>query len=66
MASGVNRQRKRTCFRKAGPEKNLGNVLLSHEVALEVPSALEDFTAVFGMGTGVSPPLLSPRKAVIN
>ena len=26
-----------------------------------VPSALEGLTAVFGMGTGVSPPLLRPR-----
>ena len=39
-----------------------GNDLLSHEVSLEVSSALKGLTAVFGMGTGVSPPLLSPEK----
>ena len=34
-----------------------GNDLLSHPVARAVPSALVGLTAVFGMGTGVSPPL---------
>ena len=34
-----------------------GNDLLFHKVALGVSSALEDLTAVFGMSTGVSPPL---------
>ena len=32
-----------------------GDVLLSHEVYLEVPSGLKGLTAVFGMGTGVAP-----------
>ena len=41
-------------------KKVLGNDLLSHEITLEVPSALVGLTAVFGMGTGVSPPLWSP------
>jgi hypothetical protein len=41
-------------------KKNPGNVLLSHQVTLAVPSALEGLTAVFGMGTGVTPPLWSP------
>ena len=41
-------------------EKNPGNVLLSHQAALTVPSALEGLTSVFGMGTGVAPPLMSP------
>jgi hypothetical protein len=40
--------------------ENPGNVLLSHQVALTVPSALEGLTAVFGMGTGVTPPPWSP------
>ena len=31
-----------------------GYVLLSQEVALQVPSALKSLTSVFGMGTGVS------------
>jgi hypothetical protein len=37
-----------------------GDVLLSHPVSRAVPSVLEGLTAVFGMGTGVSPPLESP------
>ena len=39
-----------------------GGVLLSHDLAVIVPSALEGLTAVFGMGTGVAPPVLSPRR----
>tara|TARA_B100001167_G_C16749419_1_gene295378 strand:- start:468 stop:593 length:126 start_codon:yes stop_codon:yes gene_type:complete len=35
--------------------KNPGSDLLSHEATLAVPSAVEGLTAVFGMGTGVSP-----------
>ena len=34
-----------------------GDDLLSHKAALAVPSALEDLTSVFGMGTGVAPPV---------
>ena len=41
-------------------EKIPGNVLLSHQAALTVPSAQEGLTAVFGMGTGVTPPPWSP------
>ncbi len=41
-------------------KNNPGDVLLSHQATLAVPSALEDLTAVFGMGTGVTPPLRSP------
>ena len=37
-----------------------GDVLLSHTVARGVPSALEGLTTVFGMGTGVAPPVWSP------
>ena len=39
-----------------------GNDLLSHTVTRAVPSALEGLTSVFGMGTGVSPPLQPPGK----
>src|SRR6266480_2775537 len=39
-----------------GTRENPGNVLLSHQATLAVPSALEGLTAVFGMGTGVTPP----------
>ena len=38
-----------------------GDDLLSHAVADAVPSALEGLTSVFGMGTGVTPPLESPE-----
>ena len=34
-----------------------GSVLLSQKVTQLVPSALEGLTSVFGMGTGVAPPL---------
>jgi hypothetical protein len=34
-----------------------GSGLLSHPVSRAVPSVLEGLTSVFGMGTGVSPPL---------
>ena len=43
-----------------------GDALLSHKVTLAVPSAQEVLTAVFGMGTGVTPPLLSPRKSELD
>ena len=39
-----------------------GDDLLSHTVARAVPSAREGLTAGFGMGPGVSPPLMSPGK----
>ena len=51
-------------FRKVGPLNNIpGDVLLSHKVSLAVPSALEGLTSVFGMGTGVTPPLESPGSS---
>ena len=36
---------------------NPGDDLLSHAVARAVPWALEGLTTVFGMGTGVAPPV---------
>jgi hypothetical protein len=41
-------------------KKKPGNDLLSHSAARAVPSARAGLTSVFGMGTGVSPPLKSP------
>ncbi len=41
---------------------NLGDVLLSHRPAPAVPSGLRGLTAVFGMGTGVTPSLGSPKS----
>src|SRR3954466_5917644 len=40
-----------------------GDDLLSHTLARAVPLALGGLTAVFGMGTGVSPPLQSPENS---
>jgi hypothetical protein len=37
-----------------------GDDLLSRAAASAVPSALEGLTSVFGMGTGVAPPVRSP------
>ena len=41
-----------------------GNVLLSHPVSGAVPSVLEGLTSVFGMGTGVTPPLEPPSLII--
>src|SRR3954470_22333503 len=38
-----------------------GNDLVSHKVALAVPSALRGLTSVFGMGTGVTLSVRSPE-----
>ena len=45
---------------QSGHKKRAGNDLLSHRVPPAVPSALEGLTTVFGMGTGVAPPVWSP------
>ena len=45
--------------------KKSGGVLLSQGRSSQVPSALEGLTSVFGMGTGVTPPLWPP-KSVVN
>ena len=48
--------------REAGPSLiNSGNALLSHTLARAVPSGLRGLTSVFGMGTGVTPSLQSPK-----
>ncbi len=43
-----------------------GGDLLSHIVTHAVPSALRDFTSVFGMGTGVTPSALPPRNSAAS
>ena len=45
-------------------KKSLGNDLLSQGVAPQVPSALANLTAGFGMGPGVPSPLQSPRDFI--
>jgi hypothetical protein len=41
--------------------RNPGGDLLSQGASPQVPSARAGLTAVFGMGTGVSPPLWPPE-----
>ena len=57
--------RERVCSGGLGMWFWAGGDVLSHPVARAVPSALRGLTAVFGMGTGVSPapwpPASSPR-----
>ena len=43
-----------------------GSDLLSHQVTLAVPSALEDLTTEFGMESGVAPPLQPPEIEKLN
>ena len=45
---------------------SLGDVLLSRDPAVQVPSALEGLTVVFGMGTRGSLPPLSPNLSVVS
>ncbi len=44
----------------------LGDVLLSRDPAVQVPSALEGLTVVFGMGTRGSLPPSSPNLKVLQ
>ena len=48
-------------LRRGAPTEKSGGDLLSRGVTPQVPSARAVFTAVFGMGTGVTPPLLPPE-----
>jgi hypothetical protein len=64
-SAAASRAKKQTAFdlSKAANEDQLpGNDLLSHTLAHAVPSALRGLTAVFGMGTGVSPSPQPPEK----
>lgn len=45
---------------------SFGGHLLSHTVSSAVPSAAQVLTIVFGMGTGVSPPLWSPDRLALR
>jgi hypothetical protein len=53
-------QKQKSPFHKGLRCTKPGGVLLSHPVSGAVPSVLEGLTSVFGMGTGVTPPLKSP------
>ena len=52
---------KAPCLVARGFGFNPGNDLISHKVALAVPSALRGLTSVFGMGTGVTLSVRSPE-----
>jgi hypothetical protein len=52
-------------LRSGRSRENPGGDLLSRGVSPQVPSARAVFTAVFGMGTGVSPPLLPPETCQV-
>ena len=56
---------KRRVVKKTTLQKlDTGNDLLSQDPSVQVPSALEGLTAVFGMGTGGTPPPLSPVNSI--
>ena len=63
--AGANPQKANAAGEAGRRLKKLGDVLLSHDLTIEVPSALQGLTTVFGMGTGV-PPALSPPKLSAN
>ena len=42
--------------KETAPKFKSGDDLLSHQVTLAVPSALEGLTSEFGMESGVAPP----------
>ena len=60
MIAGIN-DKSPTLSREAFVQIKSGGVLLSQGVYPQVPSALTGLTAVFGMGTGVSPSLRPPE-----
>ena len=43
-----------------------GGDLLSQGASPQVPSALAGLTSVFGMGTGVTPPLWPPETGAVK
>src|SRR5205814_5441733 len=55
------RQREEAPFAGASSIAISGGDLLSQGVSPQVPSALAGLTSVFGMGTGVTPPLWPPE-----
>jgi hypothetical protein len=50
--------------RRAPSHEKSGGDLLSQGVSSQVPSARVGLTTVFGMGTGVTPPLWPPKSVV--
>jgi hypothetical protein len=68
ISSGRGRKREERTAGRPGqcvPRSKSGDVLLSQGISPQVPSALTGLTSVFGMGTGVTLSLWSP-KSVVN
>ena len=62
MGEIIARKVKRPDLVRSGLLEEPGDFLLSHTLARAVPLGLRGLTAVFGMGTGGSPSLWSPRN----
>ncbi len=60
------RRNKKTTVDVINSGPSLGNVLLSQDPSVQVPSALEGLTVVFGMGTRGTPPLSPPNVQVLD
>ena len=61
---GPRGRKRRTGPRRAPFKEKSGGDLLSQGVSPQVPSARVGLTSVFGMGTGVTPPLWPPKSVV--
>jgi hypothetical protein len=59
------RARERGALRRPFQRRTPGDDLLSQEVYLQVPSARAGLTAVFGMGTGMTPPPWPPGELLV-
>ena len=67
IAVDLGRKREERTAGKPGqcvPRSKSGDVLLSQGISPQVPSALRGLTSVFGMGTGVTLSLWSPKSVV--
>ena len=59
---GASRKQKKSPIQRSGLKNRAGIVLLSHKVALALPSPLTGLTSEFEMGSGVSPSLSTPTS----
>ncbi len=64
VGRGTSPRTKRPTVNEYGRSSVLGDVLLSQDPAVQVPSALKGLTVVFGMGTRGSPSPSSPNVNV--
>jgi hypothetical protein len=66
QAKSTNMQQARTLQKSAGLAKYIPATTYSPRGIPQVPSALEGLTAVFEMGTGVTPPLKLPERESVH